>query len=225
MSGKLFLVRHGQSEWNKQNLFTGWVDVPLSQEGIDEAFKVGNMLKGIDFDVVFTSNLIRSEMTAMLLLMKNKKQKVPYRIHEHEGDNYQIHDKGILDKMLPIYQSPMLNERMYGHLQGMNKDVARKNFGEEQVQLWRRSYDLCPPHGESLEMTKKRTLPYFEERILPYIKKGKTVLIVAHGNSLRSIIMELRQMTKEQILHYELATGEPVFFEWENHQWNLKTLD
>jgi 2,3-bisphosphoglycerate-dependent phosphoglycerate mutase len=224
MSGKLYLVRHGQSEWNKQNLFTGWVDIPLSQEGIAEALKVGDILKNINFDVVFTSNLIRAEMTAMLLLMKNKWQKVPYRVHEQGGDFYQIHDQAILEKMLPIYQSPTLNERMYGKLQGMNKDVARKNYGEEQVQLWRRSYDLSPPSGESLEMTKKRCLPYFESHILPYVKKGQTVLIVAHGNSLRSIIMELRQMTKEQILHYELATGEPVFFEWENHRWNLKTL-
>lgn len=222
--GKLFCVRHGQSEWNKLNLFTGWVDVSLSEKGIEEANFVGNLLKDVSFDVVFTSNLIRAEMSAMLILAKNNLKKVPYRIHESENGKYDVYDHDILAQLLPVYQSPALNERMYGKLQGMNKDLARKVYGEEQVHLWRRSYDQNPPEGESLKMTKERTLPYFEQAILPYLKKGKTVLIVAHGNSLRSIIMHLKQMTEEQILHYELATGEPVYFEYENNLWISKPL-
>ncbi len=224
MKGKLYCVRHGQSEWNRQNLFTGWVDVSLSEKGIEEANLVGNRLKNTLFDVVFTSNLIRAEMSAMLILAKNEFRKTPYRIHENEGENYSIHDEAILKEMMPVYQSPALNERMYGKLQGMNKDYAKKIYGEEQVHLWRRSYDLNPPQGESLKMTKERTIPYFQKRILPYLKNGKTVLIVAHGNSLRSIIMELLMMTEEQILKYELQTGEPVFLELENNLWKLKPL-
>lgn len=224
MKGKLYCVRHGQSEWNKLNLFTGWVDVSLSENGIEEAKKVGDLLENVEFDVVFTSNLIRAEMSAMLILSKNKFNKVPYRMHEQDSVNYEIHDKEILKTLLPVFQSDALNERMYGQLQGMNKDVARKKFGEEQVHLWRRSYDQNPPGGESLKMTKARTIPYFENRILPYLKKGKTVLIVAHGNSLRSIIMDLMKMTEEQILKYELATGEPVYLELEKNIWTLKPL-
>lgn len=224
MKGKLYCVRHGQSEWNKKNLFTGWVDVSLSSKGIEEAQVVGDRLSNVDFDVVFTSNLIRAEMSAMLILAKNHLAKVPYRVHESDGKNYEVNEDSILKEMLPVFQSEALNERMYGKLQGMNKDIARKLYGEEQVLLWRRSYDQNPPEGESLKMTKARTLPYFNQRVLPLLQQGKTVLIVAHGNSLRSIIMELMKMTEEQILRYELQTGEPVYLELEQEKWILKAL-
>ena len=224
MTGKLFCVRHGQSEWNKLNLFTGWVDVSLSEKGIEEAFSVGDKLKDINFDIVFTSDLIRAEMSAMLILAKNRLSKVPYRVHDIHEKNYQVHDSHAEKSLLPVFSSSALNERMYGLLQGMNKEEARKKYGEQQVLMWRRSYDQNPPEGESLKMTKARTIPYFEKEILPYIKKGKTVLIVAHGNSLRSIIMDLTQMTEEQILKYELATGEPVYLEHENNLWSIKSI-
>lgn len=219
MSGQLYLVRHGQSEWNRQNLFTGWVDVPLSQQGVDEAYGVGERLKAVKFDAIFTSRLVRAEMTAMLMLLQNQWKKVPYRIHDEDPMRYGLHDQNILETMVPVYQSPLLNERLYGELQGMNKDSARKQFGEEQVLLWRRSYDQRPPGGESLEMTKQRTIPYFASSIAPLVKSGQTILVVAHGNSLRSIVMELKQLSAEQILKYELATGEPVFFAWEHQSW------
>jgi len=224
MKGKLYCVRHGQSEWNKLNVFTGWVDVSLSEKGIEEAVEVGHQLQDVHFDVVFTSNLIRAEMSAMVILLKNKFKKIPYRVHPDKEKGYEVHDQEIKKTLIPIFQDSALNERMYGDLQGMNKDVARKEFGEEQVLLWRRSYDQRPPHGESLKMTKERTIPYFEDKILPYLKSGKTVLIVAHGNSLRSIIMQLLNMTKEEILKYELKTGEPVYLELEKNQWTLKKL-
>ena len=224
MIGKLFCVRHGQSEWNKLNLFTGWVDVSLSEKGIEEAFSVGDKLKDVSFDIVFTSNLIRAEMSAMLILAKNQLSKIPCRVHPANEKNYQVYDSHAEKSLLPIFSSSALNERMYGLLQGMNKEEARKKYGEQQVLMWRRSYDQNPPEGESLKMTKERTIPYFEKEILPYIKKGKTVLIVAHGNSLRSIIMDLMQMTEEQILKYELATGEPVYLECENNIWSIKSI-
>lgn len=212
---KLVLVRHGESLWNKMNLFTGWVDVPLSDRGIEEALNAGELLRDYTFDVIFTSELIRAIQTAMLIMSKNNSG-VPKIIHENGrmkewGIVYGEHGK----KYVPVYKSWHLNERYYGRLQGWNKDYARKVYGKEQVHLWRRSYDIAPPGGESLKDTAERTIPYFKERIIPELEKGKNVLVSAHGNSLRSIVMHIEGLTKEQILKLNIPTGIPLIYEYE----------
>jgi 2,3-bisphosphoglycerate-dependent phosphoglycerate mutase len=212
---KLILMRHGQSIWNKLNLFTGWVDIPLSQEGIDEALKGGEKIKDIPIDVIFVSALVRSQMTAFLAMLHHFSKKVPVLLHKGEGkmDEWgQIFSKESEATTIPTIASWHLNERMYGALQGLNKAETAKQYGAEQVQIWRRSYDVAPPQGESLEMTAKRTIPYFKEKILPYLQEGKTVFVSAHGNSLRSIIMYLDKLTKEEVVKLELPTGDPMIY-------------
>lgn len=189
----LVLVRHGQSQWNLENRFTGWIDVPLSENGIKEAENAAQKLSNYKFDVAFTSALQRAQQTLNIILDK-------------------IHQKNI-----PIHSNQALNERMYGDLQGMNKDEARQKFGEEQVKIWRRSYDVPPPNGESLKDTANRVIPYFEQNILPLIKQNKNILIVAHGNSLRALIMHLEKMTPEQILNFELGTAIPRVYELDSN--------
>ena len=190
MTGTLILVRHGQSEWNLKNLFTGWRNPALTELGIEEARATGKKLKaaGIVPDLYFTSGLQRAQHTLDLIL----------------------EELGITD--VTITRHKALNERDYGDLSGLNKDDARAKWGEEQVLIWRRSYDVPPPGGESLKDTAARTLPYFNDVILPALKAGKTVLIAAHGNSLRSIIMEIEGLTPDEILKREVATGEPVAY-------------
>jgi len=190
MSGTLVLVRHGQSDWNLKNLFTGWKDPDLTELGIQEANTGGKALVdyGIKFDVAFTSDLKRAQDTLKIIL-----------------DNVGQPD-------LKTFKDQALNERDYGDLSGLNKDDARAKWGEEQVLIWRRSFDVPPPGGESLKDTAARTLPYYDARIAPLLKAGKTVLVAAHGNSLRSIVMAIEELTPEQILKRELATGEPVVY-------------
>ena len=187
----LVLLRHGQSQWNLENRFTGWVDVPLTENGRAEARRAGKLLKGlrIRFDRAYTSVLSRAIETFSI---------VQSELGQHA---------------LTVIQDAALNERHYGDLQGLNKDETRKKFGEEQVKRWRRSYDVAPPNGESLKDTAARTLPYFESRILPDLKAGKNVLVAAHGNSLRSIVMFLDKLTQEQVLALEIATGVPILYE------------
>ena len=211
---KLILIRHGESLWNKLNLFTGWVDVPLSERGIEEALKAGELLKEWKIDVVFTSELVRAIQTAMLIMSKNTSG-VPKIEHE----NGKMKDWGIVygehgKNYVPVYKSWHLNERYYGKLQGFNKDEAKKIYGEERVLLWRRSYDIAPPGGESLKDTAERTVPYFKEKIMPELEKGKNVLVSAHGNSLRSIVMHIEKLTKEQVLKLNIPTGVPLVYEY-----------
>jgi 2,3-bisphosphoglycerate-dependent phosphoglycerate mutase len=197
--GKLVLVRHGQSQWNLENRFTGWVDVPLSDKGREEAREAGIALKGVHFDCAFTSVLIRAQDTLKIIL-------------EQTGQT-----------SLPIENDQALNERHYGALQGLNKKETAAKYGDEQVHIWRRSYDVPPPStktelnpegiSESLKDTAARTLPYFKAKILPLVKAGKTVLVSAHGNSLRSIVMDLEHMTKEQVLELNIPTGIPITYE------------
>src|SRR6201986_1963989 len=183
---KLVLLRHGQSVWNLENRFTGWVDVELSPAGIEEAKKAGKAISSLNvkWDFAHTSRLKRAQKTLEIVLKE-----------EHQNP--------------PIQIDSALNERYYGDLQGLNKDETRKKFGDEQVHLWRRSYDIAPPNGESLKDTAARTLPYFNAKIVPDVKSGKNIIVAAHGNSLRSIVMDLEKLTKEQVLELNLATGVP----------------
>ena len=191
-SNILVLVRHGQSEWNKLNLFTGWKDPNLTQQGIAEANQAGEKLKdmSIKFDLMYTSVLQRAQLTGTIILEK-------------------------LDQLnIPIEKNVNLNERDYGDLTGMNKDQARAEFGEEQVHIWRRSYDVPPPGGESLKNTYDRVVPYFKEKVLAQLESGKNILIAAHGNSLRSLVKYIENISEENILKFEIATGEPLFYEY-----------
>jgi len=188
---KLVLVRHGQSQWNLENRFTGWVDVPLTEQGRAEAKRAGDLLKtaGLRFTKAYTSDLKRAQDTLDIML-------------------------DVLGQSdLSIERDQALNERHYGDLQGLNKDETREKYGKEQVHIWRRSYDVPPPGGESLKDTAARTLPYFESKILPDVRKGETVIVAAHGNSLRSIVMHLDKLTREQVLELNLDTGVPIVYE------------
>jgi 2,3-bisphosphoglycerate-dependent phosphoglycerate mutase len=190
MTHLLVLCRHGQSEWNLKNLFTGWKDPDLTALGVDEAKTAGRRLKakGIGFDIAFTSDLVRAQKTCQLMLDE-------------------LGQSG-----LKTIRNQALNERDYGELSGLNKDDARKKWGEEQVHIWRRSYDIPPPGGESLKDTAARVLPYYVHDILPVVLSGKRTLVAAHGNSLRALIMAMEGLTGEQIIARELATGVPIVY-------------
>jgi len=190
MERLLVLVRHGQSEWNLKNLFTGWRDVKLTDKGMAEARAAGQKLKakGFRFDIAYTSALTRAQHTLRIIL----------------------EELGQAD--LPIIRDQALNERDYGDLTGLNKDDARQKWGEDQVHVWRRSYDVAPPGGESLKDTLARSLPYYMKHIQPDVLSGKRVLVTAHGNSLRALIMAIEGLTPEEILTRELATGIPVVY-------------
>ncbi len=215
-ASKLILMRHGQSIWNKLNLFTGWVDIPLSDIGIKEALVGGERIRTIPIDVVFTSSLIRAHLTAFLALCNHEDGKVPVMQHP-EDQKLEEGSKNYSEKnnTIPVFTSWHLNERMYGKLQGLNKDETRKKYGKEQVHIWRRSYDVAPPEGESLKDTAARTLPFFKKEIVPYLEKGKNVFISAHGNSLRAICMFLDQLSPEEVVKLEIATGIPMIYEFE----------
>lgn len=186
---RLVLIRHGQSQWNLENRFTGWIDIPLSPIGEEEARKAGEKLKGYKFDEAFTSVLVRAIRTYEIV----------------------VETAGFTN--LPLEKDKALNERMYGDLQGLNKDETRKKFGDEQVRLWRRSYEIRPPNGESLKETAARVLPYYFSRIEPDLKAGKNILIVAHGNSLRALIMHLENISKDDIIKLEIPTGVPLVYD------------
>ena len=191
MQSNLVLVRHGQSEWNEKNLFTGWKDPNLTKKGIGEAIEAGKLLKAknMKFDLMFTSNLTRAQETGRLIL------------EEMNLTN------------ITIEKDQSLNERNYGDLAGLNKDDARKKWGDEQVHIWRRSFDVPPPGGESLKNTAERVLPYFHKNIMPEVKKGLDILIAAHGNSLRALVMELENISSNEIVNLEIATGVPLIYE------------
>ncbi len=218
---KLILMRHGQSMWNLLNLFTGWVDIPLSSKGVEEALAGGKLIENEPIDIIFTSTLIRAQMTAMLAMTTHHSNKVPVMIKSKQDEREEwskIHHPDRLLQTIPVITAWQLNERMYGKLQGMNKAEAAEQFGKDQIHTWRRSYDTPPPEGESLKMTAARTLPYFEQTIVPLIEKGTNVFVVAHGNSLRSIIMQLDGLTEEEVVKLELDTGHPVQYLYENQK-------
>jgi 2,3-bisphosphoglycerate-dependent phosphoglycerate mutase len=213
--GALILIRHGESLWNKKNLFTGCVDVPLSQDGVEEALEAGKRIRDIPVDVIFCSALIRAQMTAMLAMTQHGKQKVPTVLH-NESDRAiawsTIFSADTKEETIPVITAWELNERMYGELQGLNKKETADKFGKDQVQIWRRSYDIPPPNGESLEMCAERAVAYFTEKVEPVLQAGKNVLISAHGNSLRAIIMYLDSLTSKEVIELELATGIPMLY-------------
>ena len=190
----LILLRHGQSVWNAANKFTGWTDVELSEVGKAEAAKAGEDLSSTKIDVVHTSDLIRAQKTAAIVM-------------EHNQASSDV----------PTHRDFRLNERHYGALQGLDKDETRAKYGAEQVHIWRRSYDVPPPEGESLAMCAERTLPYLKEEIMPDLDAGKTVLVAAHGNSLRSIVMEIEGLSKEEVLSLEIPTGVPRIYTYEDY--------
>lgn len=190
---RLILVRHGQSVWNAANRFTGWTDVDLSEKGVEEADEAGLQLADIRFDVVHTSDLIRAQRTAEIIMGHN----------QASGDD------------VPTRYDWRLNERHYGALQGLNKTETAEKHGAEQVHVWRRSYDVAPPEGESLEMTAQRTIPYFIDEIVPDLEGGLNVLVSAHGNSLRSIVMHIDGISPEEIVSLEIPTGEPIHYTYD----------
>ena len=226
----LILMRHGQSVWNAANLFTGWVNVPLSTKGIDEALEGGRQISHLSIDEVHTSTLIRAQMTAMLALSQHNGGRTPVvqtpQMVERTSESGDIElvdwskTNGPADHILPVYMAAELNERMYGDLQGLNKQETRDNFGAEQVKIWRRSYDVPPPNGESLELTAQRTLPYFTSAILPVLEAGRNVFVAAHGNSLRSVIMDIEGLSREEVLSLEVPTGTPIVYERIDDAWN-----
>ena len=197
---KLIILRHGESEWNKLNLFTGWEDVNLTDQGKIEAKLAAFAIQNLKVDVnhAYTSALKRASKTLEIVL-------------------------NILKKDIPIISDQALNERNYGSLTGMNKDEARNKWGDEQVKLWRRSYDIAPENGESLKDTCNRTIPYFKKNILPKLHDGENVIITAHGNSLRSIIMHVEDLSEEAIVNVEITTGIPIVYEYENKKIIKKT--
>lgn len=213
----LILLRHGQSVWNEKNLFTGWVDIPLSQKGIDEAISAGHAIRDLPIDFIFTSSLVRSLMTALLAMTAHSSKKIPYIVHQdaHTQQMSKIYSDEERN-MIPLYRAQPLNERMYGELQGKNKKETAEQFGEEQVKLWRRSYKIAPPQGESLFNTAERTVPYFHQTILPLLQNEKNILISAHGNSLRALIMDIEKLSEEEVLSLELPTGKPLVYLWSN---------
>lgn len=184
----LIILRHGQSVWNKENKFTGWVDVELAEQGIAEAKAAGNKIKGFKLHAAFTSALKRAQQTLSLAL-------------ENAGVN------------IPVTKDAALNERMYGDLQGLNKAETAAKYGDEQVHIWRRSFDIAPPNGESLKDTADRVIPYFEAKIAPKLRAGENILIAAHGNSLRALIMHLEGLSPSEILKIEIPTGSPKLYE------------
>ncbi len=195
---KLILIRHGQSVWNAENRFTGWTDVDLSDKGVKEAEEAGNELRNQVIGIVHTSDLIRAKRTAEIVIQAN------------------VSSKDTVTK-----SDWRLNERNYGALQGLNKAETAEKHGAEQVRIWRRSFDVAPPEGESLEMTAKRTIPYFEEEILPDLESGVNVMVSAHGNSLRSIVMHIEGISQEDIVSFEIQTGVPRHYEYSDGEIRL----
>lgn len=213
---RLVLIRHGQSLWNLHNLFTGWVDVPLSAQGIQEAIAAGKRLSHEKFDIIYTSTLIRAITTAMIVMSENQEGKVPVIQKSNEpkpSEWFRIYSPATAANTIPVYSAWELNERMYGELQGLNKEETARKFGDAQVKIWRRSYDVPPPSGEALKDTAERTIPWFRNNIEPKLNEGKNILVAAHGNSLRAIIMYLEKLSAAEVIELELKTGEPIVFE------------
>lgn len=212
--GTLVLVRHGESRMNELNRFTGWIDIPLSEAGIQEAHVVTDHCKQFSYDAAFTSELERAHETLLIILSGQKN----IGVFQHKGDERYNHLENAPDDFIantiPIFTSEDLNERSYGDLQGLNKEAAVKKFGEDHVFKWRRGFSYRPPNGESLEDVYKRVIPYFEKEIHPRIKEGQTILVAAHGNTLRALIKFLEKIEDDQIPFVDLPTGHPIVYSY-----------
>ena len=209
----LVMVRHGQSRWNAVNRFTGWVDVTLSTMGIHEAEECGDKLRELQFDVAFTSELIRAQQTLFAIL--SRQNKTGMVVHSSSKDPLYLSSNFMTVEDIPIYETHKLNERHYGILQGLDKAEVKSKYGEEQVMRWRRGYKECPPDGESLEDVYKRAVPYFISTVMPYIASGKNVIVSAHGNSLRAIVKYIENINDEQIVNLDIPTGEVIRYEFD----------
>lgn len=216
------MVRHGQSQWNLENRFTGWVDVPLSEKGINESISAGKKLKDVKFDTMYVSHMLRAFQTLHYILLELNDERTPIIYHEEKRVHDWEHHTGDMKKEIPIYQSVDLAERYYGNLQGLNKQKTREKYGAEQVHLWRRSYDTKPPGGESLKNTCERTTPYYKKYILKDLQEGKTVLVSAHGNSLRAITMHVENISEQEIPNVEIPTGVPIVYTFDE---NMNLID
>ncbi len=214
---QLILLRHGASMWNDRNMFTGWVDIPLSRKGVEEALEAGMQISSISINVIFTSALIRSQMTALLAMSVHEEKRVP-QIIRLQSDQQEIDNRD--PDRIPVYPAWQLNERMYGELQGKNKDAMRSQYGVEQVEIWRRDFDAVPPGGESLKQTAERVIPYFQERVVPHLRKGDNLLLCAHSNSLRIIVMFLENSSFRSPSKVEFKTGVPLFYSFCDERWN-----
>jgi len=214
---RLILVRHGQSQWNLENRFTGWTDVPLSEKGIEEAISAGEKLKDIEFDTMYVSHMLRAIQTLHYILIKSNSKRTPIIYHEEKRVLNREHHTGDPENEIPIFMSVDLAERYYGDLQGLNKQKTREKYGDEQVHIWRRSYDVKPPGGESLKDTCDRTTPYYKEHILKDLQEGKTVLVSAHGNSLRAITMYIETISEQEIPNVEIPTGVPIVYTFDEN--------
>ncbi|ONK75527.1 uncharacterized protein A4U43_C03F17820 [Asparagus officinalis] len=214
----LTLLRHGESMWNEKNLFTGCVDVPLTQKGIEEAIEAGKRISNIPVDVIYTSSLLRAQMTAAIAMTQHRCKKVPAVLHnesEQARTWSEIHSEEAREQSISVITSWQLNERMYGDLQGFNKQETAEKLGKELVHAWRRTYHSPPPNGESLEMCSQRAVAYFRDEIEPQLLSGKNLLVTAHANSLRSIIMYLDRLTAEEVINLEMLTGIPMLYVFE----------
>lgn len=219
---RLILVRHGQSQWNLENRFTGWMDVPLSKKGMDEAISSGQKLKDVEFDTMYVSHMLRAIQTLHYILIASNSNRTPIIYHEEKRIHDCEHHTGDPKSEIPIFMSVDLAERYYGNLQGLNKQKTREKYGDEQVHLWRRSYDVNPPSGESLKDTCERTTPYYEKYILRDLQEGKTVLVSAHGNSLRAITMHVENISEQEIPNVEIPTGVPIVYSFDG---NMNLID
>ncbi len=220
---QLILLRHGKSMWNDLDLFTGWIDVALSEKGIFEALSAGSKLSNTKIDIVYTSKLARAIETALIALAKLNTTKTPVIIHS-KGKMKKWSTFSSSIQIIPIIKKEALNERYYGNLQGLNKKEVGIQFGQEQLKLWRRSFDVAPPNGESLKDNLKRTLPFFKKHIIPRLENNENVLIVAHGNSLRAITKFIENLDEQQIVKVEIPTGTPIIYNYENKQFKDKVV-
>lgn len=211
--GYLILVRHGESRWNKENKFSGWVDIPLNQNGVNEAMKVAKQLKKYNIDAAFTSKLTRAQETLLIILAEQDRTGIFLHNNEKKQAWFSNVDGAWEDRDLPIYSSINLNERYYGDLQGIDKSEARKKYGEKKVLKWRRSYHFAPPNGESLQDVYRRVVPYFRKKVWPLLKQDKDVIISAHGNSLRAVIKYIEKISDENVAYLELPNGKAFIFE------------
>lgn len=208
----LVVARHGESRWNVSNKFTGWVDVPLSAKGVDEAHEAAHKLKDIRFDIAFTSELKRAQETLLIILSEQNRTGI--FLHRRSKNKWMRYSNDVKNGEIPIHHDMLLNERYYGVLQGMDKNEARNKFGEEKVLLWRRSYRIAPPGGESLSDVSKRVIPYFDKYVKTFLSKGQNILLVTHGNTLRALIKHIDKISENDIPHLNLDFAHPIKYQF-----------